>query len=47
MRKSELAELEEGLDLAVRAVAAVLMKGASAAMNEFNRKAEPPRAEPS
>ena len=47
MRKMELAELEDGLDLAVRAVEAVLTKGISAAMNEFNRKAEPPKAEPS
>ncbi len=38
MRKAELAALEEGLDLAVRAVEAVLMKGVSAAMNEFNKK---------
>ena len=38
MRKMELAALEEGLDQAVRAVEAVLTKGVSAAMNEFNRK---------
>ncbi len=41
MRKTELAALEDGLDLAVRAVEAVLTKGVSAAMNEFNRRAEP------
>ena len=41
MRKVELAALEDGLDLAVRAVEAVLTKGVSAAMNEFNRRAEP------
>jgi PTH1 family peptidyl-tRNA hydrolase len=43
MRKSELAELEDGLDLAVRAVEAILTKGVSAAMNELNRKVEPPK----
>jgi PTH1 family peptidyl-tRNA hydrolase len=41
MRKSELAVLDEVLDQAVRAVEAVLTKGVSAAMNEFNRKVEP------
>jgi PTH1 family peptidyl-tRNA hydrolase len=41
MRKQELAELDEVLDQAVRAVEAVLTKGVSAAMNEFNRKVEP------
>jgi PTH1 family peptidyl-tRNA hydrolase len=40
MRKTELAVLDEVLDQAVRAVEAVLTKGVSAAMNEFNRKAE-------
>ena len=40
MRKVELGMLDEGLDLAVRAVEAVLTKGVSAAMNEFNRKVE-------
>ena len=39
MRKQELAVLDEELDQAVRAVEAVLTKGVSAAMNEFNRKA--------
>ena len=39
MRKTELAVLDEVLDQAVRAVEAVLTKGVSAAMNEFNRKA--------
>ena len=38
MRKAELGALEEGLDVAVRAVEAILSKGVSAAMNEFNRK---------
>jgi PTH1 family peptidyl-tRNA hydrolase len=41
MRKQELAELDEVLDQAVRAVEAVLTKGVNAAMNEFNRKVEP------
>jgi PTH1 family peptidyl-tRNA hydrolase len=41
MRKQELAELDEVLDQAVRAVEAVLTKGVGAAMNEFNRKVEP------
>ena len=41
MRKQELATLDEVLDQAVRAVEAVLTKGVSAAMNEFNRKIEP------
>jgi PTH1 family peptidyl-tRNA hydrolase len=38
MRKQELAELDEVLDVAVRAVEAVLTKGVGAAMNEFNKK---------
>jgi peptidyl-tRNA hydrolase, PTH1 family len=38
MRKAELSVLDEVLDQAVRAVEAVLTKGVSAAMNEFNRK---------
>jgi PTH1 family peptidyl-tRNA hydrolase len=38
MRKQELAVMDEVLDLAVRAVEAVLTKGVSAAMNEFNKK---------
>ncbi len=41
MRRQELATLDEVLDQAVRAVEAVLTKGVSAAMNEFNRKVEP------
>jgi len=41
MRKTELAVLDEVLDQAVRAVEAVLTKGVSTAMNEFNRKVEP------
>jgi PTH1 family peptidyl-tRNA hydrolase len=40
MRKQELAELDEVLDRAVRAVEVVLTKGVSAAMNEFNRKTD-------
>jgi PTH1 family peptidyl-tRNA hydrolase len=42
MRKQVLKELDESLDQAVRAVEAVLTKGVSTAMNEFNRKVEPP-----
>jgi PTH1 family peptidyl-tRNA hydrolase len=38
MRKQELAVLDEVLDVAVRAVEAVLTKGVSAAMGEFNKK---------
>ena len=38
MRKTELAALDEVLDQAVRAVEAVLTKGVSAAMNEFNKR---------
>jgi PTH1 family peptidyl-tRNA hydrolase len=38
MRKQGLAELDEVLDQAVRAVEAVLTKGVKAAMNQFNRK---------
>lgn len=38
MRKAELATLDDGLDLAVRAVEAVLTKGVGAAMNDFNKK---------
>jgi PTH1 family peptidyl-tRNA hydrolase len=38
MRKQELAELDEVLDQAVRAVEAVLTTGVKAAMNEFNKK---------
>ena len=41
MRKQELKELDEVLDHAVRAVEAVMTKGVTAAMNEFNRKVEP------
>jgi PTH1 family peptidyl-tRNA hydrolase len=41
MRKQQMAELDEVLDQAVRAVEAVLTKGVGAAMNEFNRKVEP------
>lgn len=47
LRKGELALLDEGLDVAVRAVEAILLKGVSAAMNEFNRKSEPPREQAS
>ncbi len=38
MRKAELAELDEALDKAVRAVERWLVEGPGAAMNEFNRK---------
>jgi PTH1 family peptidyl-tRNA hydrolase len=41
MRKQMLEELDVALDQAIRAVEAVLTKGVSAAMNEFNRKVEP------
>ncbi len=44
MRKQMLKELDESLDQAVRAVEAVLTKGVNAAMNEFNRKIEPPES---
>ena len=38
MRKADLAPMEDGLDLAVRAVEKWLTAGPSAAMNEFNRR---------
>ncbi len=38
MRKQQFKELDEVLDQAVRAVEAVMTKGVSAAMNEFNKK---------
>jgi PTH1 family peptidyl-tRNA hydrolase len=38
LRRAELAVLDEALEHAVRAVEAVLTKGVSAALNEFNRK---------
>jgi PTH1 family peptidyl-tRNA hydrolase len=38
MRKADLRSLEDGLDLAVRAVEKWLADGSSAAMNEFNRR---------
>jgi PTH1 family peptidyl-tRNA hydrolase len=41
MRKQMLAELDEVLDQAVRAVEAILTRGVKIAMNEFNRKVEP------
>jgi PTH1 family peptidyl-tRNA hydrolase len=37
MRKQELAELDEVLDRVRQAIEAILTKGVSAAMNEFNR----------
>ena len=40
MRNRELVELEDALDLAVRAVETVLTKGVGAAMSEFNRRAD-------
>jgi peptidyl-tRNA hydrolase, PTH1 family len=42
MRKQELAVLDEVLDRVKVAVEAVLTKGVSAAMNEFNRRPEEP-----
>lgn len=42
MRKQELAVLDEVLDRVKLAVEAVLTKGVSAAMNEFNRRPEEP-----
>ncbi|MEO8870944.1 MAG: aminoacyl-tRNA hydrolase [Granulicella sp.] len=42
MRKQELEVLDEVLDRAKSAVEAVLTKGVSAAMNEFNRRPETP-----
>jgi PTH1 family peptidyl-tRNA hydrolase len=38
LRKADLAPMEDGLDIAVRAVEKWLTAGPSAAMNEFNRK---------
>ncbi len=38
MRKADLESMEDGLDIAVRAVEKWLTAGASAAMNEFNRR---------
>lgn len=42
LHKADLAALDEGLETAVRAVEAILGKGPSAAMNEFNRKGPGP-----
>ena len=38
LRRMQMQELEEGIDLAVRAVEKVLKDGVQAAMNEFNRR---------
>jgi hypothetical protein len=38
MRKADLESMEDGLDIAVRAVEKWLTAGPSAAMNEFNRR---------
>ena len=38
MRKADLEPMEDGLDIAVRAVEKWLTAGSSAAMNEFNRR---------
>ena len=38
MRRMQLQELDEGLDLAVRAVEMILTEGVAKAMNHFNRK---------
>ena len=45
LRRMQMQELEEGIDLAVRAVEKILKDGAQAAMNEFNRR-EPGQPEP-
>ncbi|HEX7157817.1 MAG TPA: aminoacyl-tRNA hydrolase [Edaphobacter sp.] len=45
MRKQELAMLDEVLDRVELAVEAMLTKGVSAAMNEFNRRPEEPGSE--
>jgi PTH1 family peptidyl-tRNA hydrolase len=45
MRKQELVVMDEVLDRVKLAVEAVLTKGVSAAMNEFNRKPEEPSSE--
>jgi len=45
MRKQELVLMDEVLDRVKLAVEAVLTKGVSAAMNEFNRKPEEPSSE--
>ncbi len=45
MRKQELAVLDEVLDRVKLAVEAVLTKGVSAAMNEFNRRPEEPEGD--
>jgi PTH1 family peptidyl-tRNA hydrolase len=45
MRKQELVVMDEVLDRVKLAVEAVLTKGVSAAMNEFNRKPEEPGSE--
>lgn len=52
LKKAELAALDEGLETAVRAVEAILTRGVSAAMNEWNRRDRepntpaPPKTEP-
>ena len=45
MRKADLAPMEDGLDIAVRAVEKWLTAGPSAAMNEFNRKERDQKSE--
>ena len=45
LRRTQLEELEEGIDQAARAVEKILKDGAQAAMNEFNRR-DPGEPEP-
>ena len=40
LRRMQMQELEEGIDLAVKAVEVILKQGVQAAMNEFNRTAK-------
>ena len=40
LRRMQMQELEEGIDLAVKAVEVILKQGVQAAMNEFNRSSK-------